>query len=49
MSDVRRTDEEIMQKVSLSLKQIDYMTHAIGLEYNDIKKEKYKAYRNYLV
>lgn len=47
MSDVRRTDEEIMQNVSLSLKQINYMTHAIGLEYNDIKKEKYKAYRNY--
>ena len=35
MSDVRRTDEEIMQKVSLSLKQIDY--EIVGVPFENIK------------
>lgn len=49
MSDkiVKRSDEEIKKKVSLTISQIDKMKHAIGYARHYVKRGKYVAYRNY--
>ena len=41
-----RAYEEIREQVMLSVKDIDYMKHALGID-RLIKKKKYKPYRNY--
>lgn len=44
---VKRSDEEIKNKVSLTISQINKMKHAIGYEKSYVKRGKYIAYRNY--
>lgn len=35
-----------MSEIKLSIRQIEMMQHAIGFDRRNIKKNKYKAYRN---
>ena len=44
---VKRSDDEIKKKVSLTVSQIDKMKHALGYERISAKRGKYVAYRNY--
>ncbi len=38
-----------MDDIKLSLRQIEKMEHAIGFSRDKIKKNKYKAYRNWYI
>lgn len=44
---VKRSDEEIKKKVSLTISQIDKIKHALGYKRTSVKRGKYVAYRNY--
>lgn len=47
MKTIKRTYDEIEEKVSLTLKQIDFMKHALGIDRMNTNSKKIKPYRNY--